>query len=41
MSIVLNMLLVRMQVSSNPLRGRGPDCFLLVNVRALGLRYHS
>ena len=26
-----------MQVSGNPLRRLGPDCFLLVNVRALGL----
>ena len=37
LSIVLNRLLVRMQVSGNPLRRRGPGCFLLVNVRALGL----
>ena len=37
LSIVLNSFLVRMQVSGNPLRRRGPDCFLLVNVRALGL----
>ena len=33
--------MVRMQVCSNPLRGRGPGCYLLVNVRALGLRYYS
>jgi hypothetical protein len=37
LSIVLNSFLVRMQVSGNPLRRHGPDCFLLVNVRALGL----
>ncbi|MDP7995019.1 MAG: hypothetical protein RAK21_08625 [Synechococcus sp. SP2 MAG] len=37
MSIFLNSFLVRMQVSGNPLRRLGPDCFLLVNVRALGL----
>lgn len=37
LSIVLNSFLVRMQVSGNPLRRLGPDCFLLVNVRALGL----
>jgi hypothetical protein len=37
LSIFLNSFLVRMQVSGNPLRRLGPDCFLLVNVRALGL----
>ncbi|QNJ32334.1 hypothetical protein SynPROS91_01962 [Synechococcus sp. PROS-9-1] len=27
---------MRMQVSANPWRRRGPDCFLPVNVRSLG-----